>query len=95
MQTYTIQSKSVKSFCGEIATPYFYVRDKHTIVEFSEKDLDAYFQQGLEMITPYMVQLQDTSVPMSEQNRKEILFMMESLVHAREEIDARRREVQR
>lgn len=70
--------------CGSLHSSYLQLRDAIATWEtFDESALVKYFTTGMKEIRVRMNELGDLSYPLDEEERKELFFMLESLVFVR------------
>jgi hypothetical protein len=70
--------------CSSLQTPYLQLRDAVAAWEtFDESALEKYMATGIKALRLRIHQLSDLSRPLGEQQRKELLFMLESLLYVR------------
>lgn len=70
--------------CSSLQTPYLQLRDAVAAWEtFDESALEAYMASGIKALRLRIHQLSDLSRPLGDTQRKEILFMLESLLYVR------------
>ncbi len=87
--TYTLQRASVPTYCGLMQSPYYMTaRSAKEIESFDIFALEAYFQSGKGMFEQSLQKLFDLNKPFTKRDQSELTFMLESLMHARGELDA-------
>ncbi len=70
--------------CSSLQTPYLQLRDAVAAWEtFDDSALKKYMDSGIKTLRLRIQQLSDLSRPLGEVQRKEILFMLESLLYVR------------
>jgi hypothetical protein len=89
MATYTLPRALVPTQCGLINSPYYAIaRSAKEVETFDTFALEAYFQSGKGMFEQSLQNLFDLCKPFTKRDQSELAFMLESLMHARSELDA-------
>ncbi len=87
---YTIRSTSRVSVCSPYTSYFGLCRDSATTLaqsenweSFTSESLKPYFENGMAMFSDKLAELKDLNLPYSDQQAREILFMLDALVQAR------------
>ena len=87
--SYSISRAPIPTHCGLVQSPYYMTsRSAKETETFDMFALEAYFQSGKGMFEQSLQKLFDTSAPFTKRDQAELTFMLESLIHARTELDA-------
>ena len=71
-------------YCGVAHSQFPLIRDEASWEEFDEDAIDAYIDEGYEMVTLALAKVCEPSTPYSSFRAKELRFMLEALIEVKE-----------
>jgi hypothetical protein len=72
--------------CGLVSSPYYLLKDVASPEFFDRYALRQYFEKNKDTFNQVLQKLYDSNTPFEEEDEKHLVFMLESLIHARGEL---------